>query len=89
MDKSDKSDKSDNSDKSEESEESDRHTLISSNNSSILSTMSSDEYFDIRNYMNYDIIKQLLIQNPTELALLEITCIMINNNIKKKYDKSD
>lgn len=57
--------------------------------SSILSSINSDEPFDIRNYMNYDIIQKLLVQNPTELALLEITCIMINNNIIKKYDKED
>jgi hypothetical protein len=62
-----------------------KYRLIVSDNSSILSNMSSGEPFDIRNYMNYDIIRKLLVENPTELALLEITCIMINNNIIKKY----
>jgi hypothetical protein len=62
-----------------------KYRLIVSDNSSILRNMSSGEPFDIRNYMNYDIIRKLLVENPTELALLEITCIMINNNIIKKY----
>jgi|TARA_B110000967_G_C18810065_1_gene523093 hypothetical protein len=62
-----------------------KYRLIDSDNSSILSNMSSEEPFDIRNYMNYDIIRKLLVENPTELALLEIACIMINNNIIKKY----
>ena len=59
-----------------------KHPLIE--NSSLLTNI-RDKEFDIREYMKYDIIRQLLIQNPTELALLEITCIMINNNIIKKY----
>jgi hypothetical protein len=59
-----------------------KHPLIE--NSSLLTNI-RDKEFDIRKYMKYDIICQLLIQNPTELALLEITCIMINNNIIKKY----
>ena len=59
--------------------------LIDSDSSSLLSDI-EEEPFDIRNYMNFDTIRTLLIQNPTELALLEITCIMINNNIIKKYD---
>jgi|TARA_B110000967_G_C18544966_1_gene392506 hypothetical protein len=59
-----------------------KHPLIE--NSSLLTNI-RDKEFDIRKYMKYDIIRQLLIQNPTELALLEITCIMINNNIIKKY----
>jgi len=59
-----------------------KHPLI--DNSSLLTNI-RDKEFDIRKYMKYDIIRQLLIQNPTELALLEITCIMINNNIIKKY----
>jgi len=62
-----------------------KYRLIDSDNSSILSNISSEEPFDIRNYMNYDIIRKLLVENPTELALLEITCIMINNNIIKKH----
>jgi hypothetical protein len=62
-----------------------KYRLIDSDNSSILSNISSEEPFDIRNYMNYDIIRKLLVENPTELALLEIACIMINNNIIKKY----
>ena len=59
-----------------------KHPLIE--NSSLLTNI-RDKEFDIRKYMKYDIICQLLIQNPTELALLEITCIMINNNIIKNY----
>jgi len=62
-----------------------KYRLIDSDNSSILSNISSEEPFDIRNYMNYDIIRKLLVENPTELALLEIACIMINNNFIKKY----
>ncbi len=41
--------------------------------------------FDIRNFMNYIEIKKLLINHPTELALFEIVCILINNKIKIKY----
>jgi hypothetical protein len=40
--------------------------------------------FDIRNYMDYIKIKKLLINDPTELALFEIVCILINNKINKK-----
>jgi len=57
---------------------------IDSDNSKIQSNVGSEEPFDIRKYMKYGIIRELLIENPTELALLEITCIMINNNIIKK-----
>ena len=42
---------------------------------------SMDTNIDIRNYMNYDIIKKVLINNPTELALFEIVCIIINNKL--------
>ena len=51
-----------------------KHPLIE--NSSLLTNI-RDKEFDIRKYMKYDIICQLLIQNPTELALLEITCIIL------------
>ena len=60
-------------------------SLIESDSPSLLSDI-EEEPFDIRTYMNFDSIRTLLIQNPTELALLEITCIMINNNIIKKYE---
>ena len=46
-----------------------------------MSINSTDTNFDIRNYMNYDIIKKVLINNPTELALFEIVCIIINNKL--------
>ena len=43
--------------------------------------------FDIRNFMNYIEIKNILINDPTELALFELICILINNKIKlKKYN---
>lgn len=40
--------------------------------------------FDIRNYMNYDMIKRMLISHPTELSLFEITCILVNTKINDK-----
>ena len=46
-----------------------------------MSINSTDTNIDIRNYMNYDIIKKVLINNPTELALFEIVCIIINNKL--------
>ena len=46
-----------------------------------MSINSIDTNIDIRNYMNYDIIKKVLINNPTELALFEIVCIIINNKL--------
>jgi hypothetical protein len=52
---------------------------------SIDTNINIDSTFDVRDYMNYDRIKLILLGNPTEMALLEITCILINNNIKKKY----
>ena len=48
-----------------------------------------DEYksnFDIRDYMNYQEIRRLLINCPIEMSLLEVTCILINNNFEKKYN---
>ena len=45
--------------------------------------------FDIRNLMNYDLIKKSLINNPTELCLFEVTCILINNNLKNSYEKDN
>lgn len=47
----------------------------------------SNADFDIRKLMNYDLIKRSLIRYPTELALFEITCILINNNLKISYEK--
>ena len=43
--------------------------------------------FDIRNYMNYDMIKRMLISHPTELSLFEITCILVNTKINDKKQK--
>jgi hypothetical protein len=40
--------------------------------------------FDIRNLMNYDLIRRALLPHPTELCLFEVTCILINNNLKEK-----
>ena len=36
--------------------------------------------------MNYDIIKKILIKHPTECALFEFVCILINNCINDKYN---
>lgn len=58
------------------------NTLIDSS----LTNSDTNENFDIRNYMNYDLIRKVLLKSPTELALFEITCILINNNIKSKND---
>ena len=58
------------------------NTLIDSS----LTNSDTNENFDIRNYMNYDLIRKVLLKFPTELALFEITCILINNNIKSKND---
>ncbi len=41
------------------------------------------EKSDIRNYMDYLKIKKVLINNPTELVLFEIVCILINNKLNK------
>jgi hypothetical protein len=40
--------------------------------------------FDIREYMDYQRIRSMLIHYPTELSLFEISCILINNKIKEK-----
>ena len=48
-----------------------------------------DEYksnFDIRDYMNYQEIRKLLLTSPIQLSLLEVTCILINNHINEKKD---
>ena len=50
---------------------------------SSLTNSDKDQNFDIRNLMNYDLIRRSLIQYPTELALFEITCILINDRIKE------
>ena len=41
----------------------------------------NNEMIDIRNYMNYGHIKQLLITSPIESALFELICILINNKL--------
>tara|TARA_B110000285_G_C14667267_1_gene398730 strand:- start:132 stop:311 length:180 start_codon:yes stop_codon:yes gene_type:complete len=43
------------------------------------------ESFDIRNFMDYEEIKKILITKPTELCLFEVTCILINNVMKDYY----
>jgi hypothetical protein len=50
---------------------------------SSLTDSDKDQNFDIRNLMNYDLIRRSLLQYPTELALFEITCILINGRIKE------
>lgn len=65
------------------------NTAISNSDESITGIIDEalDEYksnFDIREYMNYQEIKKILINNPTELSLFEVTCILINNNINEK-----
>ena len=55
----------------------------------IIDGKSVKKEIDIRNFMEYDQLCKLLINNPTEMALLEIVCILINNNINKKYTFKD
>jgi len=52
---------------------------------SSLTNSDSNAEFDIRNLMNYDLIRRALLQHPTELCLFEVTCILINNNLKNDY----
>lgn len=54
--------------------------LMISNTSSLLSSQ-NDEPFDIRNLMNYDIIRKILIEHPLQGSLFEVTCILINDHI--------
>ena len=49
---------------------------------SSLTNSDNNAEFDIRNLMNYDLIKRSLIRYPTELSLLEITCILINKTLR-------
>jgi len=65
------------------------NTAISTSDESITGIIDKtlDEYkskFDIREYMNYQEIKEILLTSPIELSLLEVTCILINNNINEK-----
>ena len=62
------------------------HSNSSNSSNSLIVTNSIHEKFDIRDYMNYDIIKKILIKHPTECALFEIVCILINNCINDKYN---
>ena len=39
---------------------------------------------DIREYMDYKKIQELLINDPIEMSLLEIIFILINNNLNEK-----
>jgi hypothetical protein len=52
---------------------------------SIVSTEENTK-FDIRNYMNYDLINRMLINHPTEASLFAITCILINEKINEKKE---
>ena len=61
-----------------EENKSDKNQFIDSS----LTNSDKDQNFDIRNLMNYDLIRRSLISYPTELALFEITCILINEKIK-------
>jgi len=45
--------------------------------------------FDIRILMNCDLIRRALLPHPTELCLFEVTCILINNNLKNSYEKDN
>jgi len=54
---------------------------------SSLTNSDSNAEFDIRNFMNYDLIRRALLPHPTELCLFEVTCILINNNLKNSYEK--
>ena len=65
------------------------NTAITNSNESITEIIDEtlDEYkkkIDIRDYMNYQEIRRLLINCPIEMSLLEVTCILINNNFEKK-----
>ena len=65
------------------------NTAISNSDESITGIINEalDEYkskFDIREYMNYQEIRKILINSPIELSLLEVTCILINNNMNEK-----
>jgi hypothetical protein len=50
---------------------------------------SDNAEFDIRNLMNYDLIRRSLAKHPTELCLFEVTCILINNNLKNNNLKDE
>jgi hypothetical protein len=56
---------------------------------SSLTNSDSNAQFDIRNLMNYDLIRRSLAKHPTELCLFEVTCILINNNLKNSYEKDN
>ena len=55
---------------------------------SSLTNSDNNAEFDIRNLMNYDLIKRSLLKHPTELALFEISCILINNSLRNN-DNND
>ena len=38
--------------------------------------------FDIRDFMDFQIIQEYLIRAPCEMALLEVTCNIINNKVQ-------
>lgn len=60
--------------------EENNNNLLLSNTSSLLSSQ-NDEPFDIRNLMNYDIIRKILTEHPLQGSLFEVTCILINDHI--------
>ena len=49
--------------------------------------INQEKLFNIKDFMDYQKIVQSLINHPTELSLLELICILINNkmNEKKNY----
>ena len=55
--------------------------LMISDTSSLLSSSGNNDIFDIRNLMNYDIIKKILVEHPLQGSLFEISCIIINDHI--------
>ena len=68
------------------------NTAISNSDESITGIINEalDEYksnFDIREYMNYQEIRKILLTSPIQLSLLEVTCILINNHINEKKEK--
>ena len=55
---------------------------------SLISLTNSKE-FDIRDFMNYDLIRGFLMQYPTELSLFEVSCILINNRVRESLNDEE
>ena len=65
------------------------NTAISNSDESISEIINQtiDDFkknIDIREYMDYKKIQELLINDPIEMSLLEIIFILINNNLNEK-----